>query len=576
MNLSRILRPTVARLARAVGLTAAPSPRGLETMIAPHARDRWMTPCLAHYTPDRIESILRSAASGDLRGQHEMFCLMEDTWDRLAKNLGELKGVIEEVELPIQAWSAEGMEPSPEAIRRKALLEEAIWHMEPDPTRNENDFVDTLKDLADGWGKGIAVLEINWELRESAMGRIVAPRSTHLVHPRYYGWPIGIGDELDQLMLRAGEIRGLGSTAEWIPFPDDKFLIGVAKHRSGHPTQTAMLRPLAWWWAAQNFTNEWLLNFCQLFGVPIRWATYDQTVTKGQQTKLEEMLEQMGHSGWGLFPQGVMLELKEAIKSTADSPSAQFKVIADKVCDLVVLGQTLTSDVGASGSRALGDVHKGVLTGRKRALINWLVRVINGQFIPSFCRQNFGDTRECPYLQSGYDEESDPKAMADRDAVLLDRGLPVPRSWVYQRHGIPQPKPGDDVFTAQKANPMNPQDPNAPPLPLPGLASAKGPDGQSTAMAKLGRKVLEDAQPVETKWLEGAVPFFTRLMAVASDPKSTEQDLELALARAITSLPEEVGSRLNRSALAQAMERNMGAAGVNGWLQGWMDRQRLR
>ena len=33
---------------------------------------------------------------------------------------------------------------------------------------------------------------------------------------------------------------------------------------------------------------------------------------------------------------------------------------ADRYCDILVLGQTLTTEVGASGSRALGDVHSGV------------------------------------------------------------------------------------------------------------------------------------------------------------------------------------------------------------------------
>ena len=58
------------------------------------------------------------------------------------------------------------------------------------------------------------------------------------------------------------------------------------------------------------------------------------------------------------------MEFKEAGKSGQDNPQSYFITLADKLCDITILGQTLTSDVGDSGSRALGEVHEDVLRSR--------------------------------------------------------------------------------------------------------------------------------------------------------------------------------------------------------------------
>ena len=47
----------------------------------------------------------------------------------------------------------------------------------------------------------------------------------------------------------------------------------------------------------------------------------------------------------------------DGIKGGESLPQVALMNESDKACDILMLGQTLTTDVGSSGSRALGDVH---------------------------------------------------------------------------------------------------------------------------------------------------------------------------------------------------------------------------
>ncbi len=412
--------------------------------------------------------------AGDLIGQWELFDLMEATSPRIQKNLGELRDGVVSLNWTVQPWSPKGGKPSPEAQRRARLVEELLWNMEPQPDADENEFEDTVRDLMDARGKGIAVLEVDWQPRETSFGPAFGPRATRWVHPRHYGYGTDASGQ-DRLMLRSAEcgvrnaefgVRSRGSaergvrSAELSPFPAHKFLIGVCKAKSGHPLGAALLRVLGFWWAAANFTADWFLNFAQLFGQPIRWASYDPNLSPADHDTLKAMLEKMGTAAWAMFPAGTTLELKEATQNGRDNPQLALLNFVDKLCDLVILRQTLTSDVGNSGSRALGDVHERVLAGVKLGCAHWVARNLNAQLIRSICLLNFGDTRECPYLEPALPVEEDPKANAERDVLLLNAGVPLGKEWLYNRHQVPMPGPRDEVFVGRTA--PTPADESAP------------------------------------------------------------------------------------------------------------------
>jgi len=597
MNLRSLAGRIGIALVRAAMPASAPPPTSIlraprfpDPILVPHARDRWRSAQAASYTPAKIVSTLDGALRGLLHDQWRLFDLMEDTWPRLAKNLAELKASLEEQSWTVTPWAETAAEPTPEALDRKALVEEALWRMTPSPVANEGDFTDTLRDIADAWGKGVSVLEILWESRSWSShrsGRLIAPRATQWIHPRYYGWDNTIlPDRLRLNRLELAQSQALldshtslttppGSldSSLWLEFPPDKFIIAIAKAKTGHPTGAALLRPLAWWWCAANFTSEWLLNLAQLFGQPIRWATYPSGAPDALVSRIETMLDSMGSTAWAVMPEGAKLELKADAKAGADNPQVALLAIADKVCDLLMLGQTLTSDAADRGTQALGTVHERVLAGRQLAICNWAAKIVNTQLIPAILRQNYGDTRWLPYINIE-PEQQDAKLLAERDQILSNMGLRFPEPWFYERHRVPIPEPGEPLIEGRAP---------APPIPAPGFgptqpswgivdepgkpkvaraAAATNGEVAEAAVDELVRQAVASSVGARVRWLDPIRAELDRLVEAARNEKLDDQALAQFIDQAARNLPD-LFAQLDVNALADSIEDALGAAVVS-------------
>lgn len=582
-----ILPNSYATLGRALPprrdrLTAA-APRGLDVgmarIIQPAAAGRWLLPSTSQITPQYLETILRGALAGSPVQQWELFDLMEDTWPRLLKNANELKRAVVMRNWKCESWHEEDMPADSAADDRRALVSNAVWKMRPNPAADENGFQQTIYDLLDAWLKGTSVVEIQWEARlDGKLGKIIAPRCTHWVHPSNYAWT-----DAGWLGLAPGAgafVNPFRSDPKATPFPADKFIIAICKAKTGHPLAGALLRPLAFWWCAANFTAEWFLNFAQLFGLPIRWANYDPNVP-GLVDHVSAMLENMGSAAWGAFPAGTTLEIKDAAKAGNDNPQVALLERADKQCDILILGQTLTTDTPSAGggSRAQGQVHLSVRDQIIEGACDFAESVVNNQLVPMILRLNYGDAELAPEFCAELETVADEKANAERDQILLAQGVALPKSWFYQRHGIPLPAAGEETIAGRAPQPA----PGAGfGSPSPGGAGGGAGDlpapphhlHASDATSKIVDAALEHLTGVEARWLGGVKPFFHQLIAAAQSQHVTDADFVRLLAQARQQLPE-LFNRLKPAELAAALEHAMSAAVVNGAVTGSLKRKPL-
>jgi len=287
--------------------------------------------------------------------------------------------------------------------------------------------------------------------------------------------------------------------------PDNKFLVAICKTKSGSVLGGALLRPLAWWWCAANFSADWLLNFAQIFGLPFRWANYASNAPQATVDSICNMLQNMGSAGWAAFPEGTTLELKEASKTGNATPQADMLDRADKQCDLLVLGQTLTTDTGGSGagggSLALGKVHAGVRGEVIAAAADFVEDVIEKQFIPAILELNYGNTDECPCMELSADKEEDleVKSRVVQNLASAGAGNIIGLDWIGKQFGIP--KPGEDEATlGSKTAPVVPP---IPPSPAEGVVPP--------LKSKSG-----EADPAD-EFLAGQVAMLERIAAIKDD-----------------------------------------------------------
>ena len=586
-----------------------PPPSSLSQIIHPSARDRWMTGLIGMYSPTLIENTIRGAMSGNLVAQWQMFDLMERTWPRLSKNLNELKTAVIGLGWNLQPFALKGDKPTPEAQRRKRVIEQMLWTMRPDLEKDENDFEDTLRDVMDAVGKGVAMLQVDYEQRpinvsldvkSPQLAQLWCPRATQWVHPRYYGYPSVNSVADDRLMLNAKEIRQNNPgipldivTGDWAEIPREQFIVSIFKQKSGHPLSGALLSILGYWWAAQNFTWDWFLNFAQIFGQPIRWATYAPGVQNQTITQIMDMLAQMGNMAYGAFPVGTNLELKTGATDARNVPHKVLIDAADTICDVLILGQTSSTQiregggVGSGHAAALqGDVRQEKIMGVGRRT----AKLINVQMIPALCRLNFGDDSECPQLVPADTKGKDLLTVAERYKIILSTpGVRISKAQYFEDNDLVQPDDDDEVLEAMAASAPKPgadgelkiEDGQNPNDPAQGGSRGRSPHqihqdchharAKAPADQAIVNAALEELTGVSEKWLGGVKPFFHELLAKAKDGAVTDAEFSGALQQAQRQIPE-LFHKLDHHALAKALEEAMSAAAVNGVARGFMDR----
>lgn len=415
----------ITKLLRAIGLQKTQTTQQSD-WILPAARGNWQRVDMAQMTPDYVASILRSALSGDSPAQEQaLWNLMITTWPRLAKNILDVKNSVAALD-----WSV--MDAHDDCDLRD-LIANAQNGMRGNVFEDGLGWSGMLRSLINGYFRGISIVEIDW--RSSSDGTAVLPRQVRRVPPSFYGWDSEDG------ILKLKQDDKLGE------FPPNKFIIATHNISDDHPSGGAMLRCLAWWWTAANFSQEWLLNFAQLFGQPLRWATYDPS-DKNAKHNLEIMLENMGSNAYGAAPAGTELKLLESSKNGGDNPQTAIINQADKICDLLILGQTLTSDAGNNGSRALGEVQQDTHSGVIDAVGNWLAEILNDQLVPAICNLNREtlDHSRLPWFEPSPKSVKDRKLLAETFKICLECGVEISKEWLHEQLDIPLPQEGESIM----------------------------------------------------------------------------------------------------------------------------------
>lgn len=547
--------------------------------IAAHAQWGLMTPV----SPDRARQILVGAMSGDMVAQWELFSLMEDSWDRLAKNLNEVKQAVKKLDWVVQPYAQRGEDPTALAQEKADVVEAAMGNWLPEAGTLEYDFEGAIYHGLDALSKGISVQEIRWQLLpgSGAGGNgkpLLVPKSAHLLTPRQYGWndagtKLGLIQEPGRLV--EGKIAAFGRQGWW-EFPRNQFWVGQWQARSGPAAMTALLRPLVPYWVGFTYGWRWLMQTAQLFGVPFRWATYAED-DPALLDKIKEMLENMGSAGWAAFPQGTVLEFKEAMTTARDNPQAFVIDLANRACDLLILGQELSGESAATGlGSGVADLQGQVRQEVLHRAAWWIADVMNYQFVPAVLELNFGEVTEPPVIAPDMAAGIDPQALVARDEVLHRMGVPLPMWWMLERHNIPELQPGEEALERPQPTGMG--------FGTEGHEGNEGPQVQArgvlpiraanAATERLIENTLEELTGVQAKWLAGVKPFFRRLIAAAQDGSVSDEDFVRTVEAAHAQFPE-LFRELDHDALAEALEAAMGAAVVNGAVRGGMERGRV-
>lgn len=383
------------------------------------AVDKYSTYPSNGLTPEKLAVILREADQGDVYRMMELYEEMEEKDAHLFSLLQTRKNAVIGLDFEILPFSDDPMDKE-----TAQLVQEIIYSVD----RLEDLFLDLL----DAIGKGFAISHIDWR----RIGGRTYIEQISRIHQKRISF-----DESDRMLVSTVD-HPMG-----IPLQKKQFIFHHYKARSGHPARAGVLRTVSWVYLFKNYAlKDWVV-FAESYGMPMRVGTYGQNATPADIETLERAIMDLGSAYGVAISENTKIDLKEAIKGGNATVYETLLRFCNAEMSKAVLGQTLTSEVGSSGSYAASQTHAGVRQDILEADCKALAQTLLHYLIRPIVINNFVDYPKrlgrLPYFKFRSEPPEDLKAEADTYSVLIkDIGLPVAEEHLYEKFGIPKPDVG--------------------------------------------------------------------------------------------------------------------------------------
>ena len=189
--------------------------------------------------------------------------------------------------------------------------------------------------------------------------------------------------------------------------------------------------------------GDWA-QFCQIFGMPIREYTYDAGDEEARRRLVEDARKQ-GANAVYIHPEGSTLTLHESgNKSGSSDLYNNFSDKCDSQMSIAILGNTLTTDAKATGTQALGTVHKqeeDEIKDEDQALILSVLNSARMRKILASLGYNV-EGGEFRFIEV---KDIDKTVQLQVVTQMMDRGLPIDDDYLYDTFDIDKPANYDQM-----------------------------------------------------------------------------------------------------------------------------------
>jgi phage gp29-like protein len=404
-------------------------------------RDRWSQYPSKGLTPEKLASILVEADQGDAYRQAELFEEMEEKDAHLFSEFQKRKNAVLSFDYEIQPFSE-----SAEDKKIAEFLQDVFFNLPK--------FEDAMLDLLDAIPKGFALIEPIYDFLDN---RVVISDLSWIHQKRAVFYDRGAGGiwqktfEMPKIITEAEQINGE-------IMPPFKLIYHRHKARSGYDTRAGIMRVCAWMYLFKNYSIKDWVAFAEIFGMPLRLGKYDSAASKEDKDSLITAIQSLGTDAAGVISKNTEIEFVESVKSTSgtDNIYSLLANFCDKQMSKAILGQTLTTQEGDSGSYALGKVHNEVRQDLTRGDSEALSKTIRFQAFRPLVGWNFGWDKPLPWFKIQYEPSEDLKTLSEVYKNVSALGQPISQEHVSERFKIPLPGDGETVLEppASSANPF--------------------------------------------------------------------------------------------------------------------------
>jgi phage gp29-like protein len=278
-----------------------------------------------------------------------------------------------------------------------------------------------IEEMMDAVAYGYSPIEIIWELRDGLWG------ISNLVGkpPEWFEF-----DQNNQLVFRTGII---GQEV----LPENRFLI-VQHHASyANPYGSKIFSKCFWLVNFKKNAWQWWTVFVEKYGGAFMYGKYPMNADEKYKNELFDALEGMASDSIAIAPEGSDVEIiSVGDKGGSTSVHAEFIKMANAEISKAVLGETLTTEIGDTGSYAAAQTHNLVREDLAKADRRRISAAFN-RLAAVYTFYNFGIDVLPPKFEFVQDEDLQIDR-AKRDVELHSIGVLHRKSYIAREYGIPE------------------------------------------------------------------------------------------------------------------------------------------
>ncbi len=369
-------------------------------------------------TPKRLAQLLTAAESGDLAAQADLGADMEEKDGHIFSELSKRKKAINEMDWEI----VPPKNASEEEKKIAAQIQEWVDDID--------DLETVIFDALDAIGHGYSCQAIEWE----RVGNLILPASFEHRLAREFKTPTDKPNELR--FVKNGIEEDL-----W----DYGWFTHYHKAKSGYIARSGLHRVLCYPYLFKNYGVTDILQFLEIYGLPIRVGSYPAGATKEEKWTLLKAVLSIGRDAGGIIPQGMKIDFQNAASGDTDNHMSLIKW-CEQTQSKVIVGGTLLSDVsGKTSTNAQSKTHEVGFESIIKSDAKQLGRSLSGTLISYMMRLNFPKIAPNRYPKFKFDvsDVEDIAIFSEAIPRLVDVGMQIPTDWAHSKLGIPQPDSKD-------------------------------------------------------------------------------------------------------------------------------------
>ena len=377
--------------------------------------NQWQEHPVLGLTPRKLHQMLTDAEQGNLQAQADLFCDMEERDGHIFSEMDKRKKGVNA--LP---W---GVKPPKNASEVEKKIAEEVFEWMDDI----EDFEMFLFNAMDAVGHGYSGQQIHWH----QMGNLWLPKQFEFVIPRHFLTP---NNQPNTLRLNDGSMEGAD-------FWDYGWFIHKHQAKSGYISRSGLYRVLAWPFLFKNYAVRDVMEFLEIYGLPIRIGKYPSGATNDEKMTLARAVMMIGRNAGGIIPHGMSIDFEDAADGSTDNHMTMIKWCEQTQSKVIVGGTLLSQADGKTSTHAQSKTHEVQFETLVKSDAKQLARSINDDLISSLMRLNYPNITPDRYPKFYFDTSDTEELESFSSSLdrLVKVGMKIPVAWAHEKTGIPQP-----------------------------------------------------------------------------------------------------------------------------------------